>query len=724
MTPSALALSPDQKRLFVVCSDANAVAVVDISKTRSRVAGFIPTGWYPTAARVLADGRLVVLNGRGSRSYPNPKGPVPLESAAPSHRRRSPTRIRRQHPDRHGVRDRSVHRRSTSTSTPKPCIANSPYRDEQLDARNVAGGSVIHSAPGDPSPIEHVIYIVKENRTYDQVLGDLGKGNGDPSLVAVRRERRAQSPQAGARVRAVRQLLRQRRRQRRRPQLVHRGHRPGLRAEACGPTATAGRRKLLRLRRRRARHRPPAGYIWTNALAAGLTVRNYGEFVDEHASKPDPTAIRSTASRDPALAPDHQPELPRLRSRLSRRRARQGVPRRPARVRSQRAPCRGCMFLRLGNDHTSGPPPGKIAPLSAVADNDYALGMIVEGGLEEPVLAEDGHLRARRRRAERPRSRRFAPLACFVISPYARRGVVDSTMYNTTSMLRTMELILGLRPMTHFDAGARPHDRGLRRYAGPAPYAAEKPRISLDETQSRRIPPPPPAPARMDFAEADRIDDDELNDILWAAIKGTAAPPPGPELLRPLTTHDHSLFSLAHAPAVLQGPGDRRVQTALDAPARAQGLLRHGARSSKSSRSIHQTFNLVPSMMVQIEEYAPGEARPIRSSIAPCCPPRISPKRSRPSSCSTSSRPTSPRMIYRYPRYGELYAWSSATAAEPFFARRTCATCRCSPNWPGSTRISWRAIPRLQGLVAQGPRLLARRSGPDGAQAARDAARA
>ncbi len=98
MTPSALALSPDQSRLYVVCSDANAAAVVDVTAARSQVLGFVPTGWYPTAARVLADGRLVVLNGKGSRSYPNPNGPNPTnQTEQPDHP------IRRPHPDRLGI---------------------------------------------------------------------------------------------------------------------------------------------------------------------------------------------------------------------------------------------------------------------------------------------------------------------------------------------------------------------------------------------------------------------------------------------------------------------------------------------------------------------------------------------------------------------------------------------------------------------------------------------
>ena len=85
MTPSALAMNADESQLFVVCSDANAVAVADISESTSAVLGFIPTGWYPTAVRSMPDGRLVVLNGRGLRSFPNPQGPNPTQRVAPLH---------------------------------------------------------------------------------------------------------------------------------------------------------------------------------------------------------------------------------------------------------------------------------------------------------------------------------------------------------------------------------------------------------------------------------------------------------------------------------------------------------------------------------------------------------------------------------------------------------------------------------------------------------------
>jgi len=113
----------------------------------------------------------------------------------------------------------------------------------------------------------------------------------------------------------------------------------------------------------------------------------------------------------------------------------------------------------------------------------------------------------------------------YILSPYTHSGTIDSHLYNTTSMLRTMELILHLRPMTHFDAGARAMFAAFSQQPSSAPYQAEKPRISLDErnppnssTASRS--------ARLDFSKEDLNDDDELNDILWRAIRGTDPPAP------------------------------------------------------------------------------------------------------------------------------------------------------------------------------------------------------
>jgi hypothetical protein len=111
------------------------------------------------------------------------------------------------------------------------------------------------------------------------------------------------------------------------------------------------------------------------------------------------------------------------------------------------------------------------------------------------------------------------------ISPYTQRGVIDSSFYNQSSILRTIELILGMKPLTHFDAGAHPLAAAFVSKPNNAPYAAEKPRVSLTEKNPARSTTAARS-AKMDFDEADDIDDDELNEILWIAIKGTEPPPP------------------------------------------------------------------------------------------------------------------------------------------------------------------------------------------------------
>jgi DNA-binding beta-propeller fold protein YncE len=183
------------------------------------------------------------------------------------------------------------------------------------------------------------------------------------------------------------------------------------------------------------------------------------------------------------------------------------------------------MFVRLGNDHTSGTAAGKIAPLSAAADNDYALGMVIEGlsktrfwnstavfVLEDDAQNGADHVDSHRSPA-------------FVISPWVKRHSVDSTMYNTTSMLRTMELLLGMRPMTHFDAAARVMSAAFGSRPDTTPYTAEKPRIPLDARNPAATPAAQRA-ANLKLDEADENDDDEMNDMLWRAIRKDAPPPP------------------------------------------------------------------------------------------------------------------------------------------------------------------------------------------------------
>ncbi len=520
MTPSALALSPDGKRLYVVCSDANAVAVVDVSGDRGDVLGFIPTGWYPTAARSLADGRLVVLNGRGLRSFPNPQGPNPTRRPEPVHLGvKAVEYVGRLQTGTASFVDPITDQRLREYS--KTVLANSPYRDARLDDAGTGGEGPIPNHPGAPSPIEHVIYIVKENRTYDQVLGDMKEGNGDPSLVLFGEQITPNHHKLAREFVLLDNFYVN-------SDVSADGHNWSTAAIASDyvqkmwPNSYAGRRKLYDYEGQEPTALPAAGYLWTNAAAAGVDMRNYGYFVNNR-KPPAADGAQIESVRDPVLRkitnPNYRgfdldyPDVERAKVFLRDLAEFESTGQMPRLI-----------LMRLGNDHTSGTTPGKIAPLSSLADNVYALGMIVEAAsrsrfwpktavfvLEDDAQNGPDHVDSHRSPA-------------FVISPYAKRRAVDSTMYNTTSVLRTIELVLGLNPMTQFDAGARPMNAAFQPAPDTAPYTAEKPRIALDE-RNPALSPTAALSLKLDFREEDRIDDDELNDILWVAVRGGGAPP-------------------------------------------------------------------------------------------------------------------------------------------------------------------------------------------------------
>src|ERR1035441_5084271 len=516
MTPSALGLSADGKRLFVACSDANAAAVVDISESRSRVEGFIPTGWYPTAVRALANGTLVVLNGKGSRSYPNAQdGPNPSKRPNPVHAggpRVSPQYVGRiQTGSASWIDPFTVEQLNAWTAK---ALANSPYRDPKLD---------------EPSPlpnIEHVIYIVKENRSYDQVLGDMKEGNGDPSLVLFGENTTPNLHKLAREFVLFDNFYVN-------GDVSADGQNWSTAAIAADyvqkmwPNHYAERRGLYDFEEQDPTSLPPAGYLWTNAAAAGVSLRNFGYMVN---NKPNaaPGAEQISGVRDPVLAKVtnplyrgfdlNYPDVERAKvflTELAEYEKTGNMPR--------------LIVMRLGNDHTSGTAAGKIAPLSAAADNDYAVGQLVEGVSKSRFWASTAIFILEDDAQNGPDHVDSHRSPAFVISPWVKRHAVDSSMYNTTSMLRTMEFLLGMKPMTHFDAGARPMTAAFQSQPNAAPYAAEKPRISLDEKNPAAGVPSGPAAARaarMNFEEADQNDDDELNDILWRAIRTDAPPPP------------------------------------------------------------------------------------------------------------------------------------------------------------------------------------------------------
>lgn len=511
MTPSALALSPDSKRLFIACSDGNVAAVADVSHDRTVVQGFIPTGWYPTAVRVLPNNTLIVLNGKGLRSYPNPGGPQPLRTEAGIHEGGNPN-------------EQFVGRMQTGTASWIPTFSdeqlaqwtrqamhNSPYRDEQLDETMPI------------PPIQHVLYIVRENRTYDQVLGDMKEGNGDPSLELFAEKITPNLHKLAREFVLLDNFYVN-------ADVSADGHNWSTAAISpdyvtkMWPNHYGHRRGTYDFEEQDIASLPPAGYIWTNAAMAGLSLRNYGYMVNNAPKNPPPGTPQITGVRDPVLAKSTNqyyrgfdlayPDIERAKTFIGELAEYEKTGQMPR-----------LMVMRLGNDHTYGSAAGKLSPFSSAADNDYALGMIVEAisksrywtstvicVLEDDAQNGPDHVDSHRSPA-------------FVISSYIRRHMVDSTMYNTASMLRTMELILGLKPMTQFDAAARPIAAPFVKTPDTTPYIAEKPRVSLDDKNPSATPAAKLA-ENMRFDEADENDDDEMNAALWRAIKGTTPPPP------------------------------------------------------------------------------------------------------------------------------------------------------------------------------------------------------
>jgi hypothetical protein len=459
--------------------------------------------------RPLANGGLVIINGKGARSYPNPDGPSPRAGESIVHK---------------GIEaEQYVGRMQTGTASwipaftgeqlaqwSKDALAYTPYRDSKLDE------------PSPLPPIQHVLYIVKENRTYDQVLGDIKEGNGDPNLVLFGENVTPNLHKIAREFVLLDNFYVN-------ADVSADGHNWSTAAIApdyvqkLWPSNYAKRLRTYSFEEEDPAGLPPAGYLWSNANMAGLSIRNFGYMAE---NKPDAKLgeVQITKVRDPVLAKvtnayfrsfdlDY-PDVERAKvflKELGEYETNNSMPR--------------LMVMRLGNDHTEGTTRDKLSPLSFAADNDQAVGMIVEAISKSKFWTSTAIFIVEDDAQNGPDHVDSHRSPAFVISAYIKRHTVDGSMYNTTSMLRTMEFLLGLKPMTHFDAAAKVIAAPFQQSADPTPYALEKARISLTDRN------PPGAigakeSARMDFAEADDVDEDKLNDILWRAIRKDAPPPP------------------------------------------------------------------------------------------------------------------------------------------------------------------------------------------------------
>jgi YVTN family beta-propeller protein len=520
-TPNALALSPDGRTLLVANADNNTVAVVDISTPNSsRVLGFIPTGWYPTGVALDRDGkRIFVLSGKGLSPSANPRGPQPGTRAADGQ-----------------FIGQMLQGALTEIVTPdEPTLQRltervyeiTPYDDKtKLTPEGAPVDSPIPAEVGKPSPIKYVFYIIRENRTYDQVLGDLPQGNGDPTLTLFGDNI---TPNAHALAREF-VLLDNFYVD---AEVSYDGHAFSTGAyatdvvEKIWPT-NYGRRGGIYMSEGGGKNRnpygnlsaPPQGYIWDMAKRAGVSVRSYGEFAHR-----DPQTKRVVASV-PGLQGLVHPEYPPWDLSIPDN-ARVDVWLREFRQFERNGELPRLNIIRLGNDHTSGTQPGAWTPTSMVAENDAALGRVVEAisqsrfwkeaaifVLEDDAQNGPDHVDAHRSPA-------------FAISPFSKRRTVDSTLYTTSGMLRTMELILGLEPMSQYDAAATPMYNAFQPAADTTPYKALPARVRTDERNTSTAW-GAEASMRMNLREADLAPELELNEIIWRSVRGanSAMPPP------------------------------------------------------------------------------------------------------------------------------------------------------------------------------------------------------
>jgi YVTN family beta-propeller protein len=524
---NALALSSDGKRLFVANGGNNAVAVVRLNiDSPSAIEGFIPAGWYPGA--VAADGANVyIANVKGLGS-------------------------RREKPRQKGW---SVHQ-SLGTITrvplPSPQMLETYTRQVMTDARvpeslaaweKAQAGVPARPVPdriGEPSVFEHVVYVIKENRTYDQVLGDIGRGNSEKSLCVFGRDVTPNHHKLAEEF-----------------VLLDNFYCNGVVSTDGHAWATEGTTVDYLEKSFGGWIRsypfggddplavPSSGFLWDNALLHGRSFRNYGE-MNYTSLKPDkatftevyndfrngtknvqfthritPEALRKYSSADYPGWNLKIPDAIRLKAFLKEfEEAR----------RSGSWP--NLITVYLPSDHTSGTSEGAPTPAAMVADNDLALGQLVEAISHSPFWATtcifiieddpqagfdhvDGH-----------RS------VCLVASPHTRRRQIVSRFYNQTSVLHTMELILGLPPMNQHDAMAPAMHECFTDKADLRPYTALPNKVPLDQMNPRKA---KLAGATLemaiqsealDFDLPDRADENTLNRILWHAVKGVQAPYP------------------------------------------------------------------------------------------------------------------------------------------------------------------------------------------------------
>lgn len=517
-TSNGLALSADEKTLYIANADNNCLAVFDISHPGSSESkGFIPTGWYPTNVKVIGK-KLWVTNGKGFTSMANPYGPNPL---------RKNEEVLYQEGDKNkpievqyigglfkgtmSIVDEPTEKQLSVYS--EAVYHNSPFSKDKELVSDGEAGNPIPMKVGGTSPIKHVFYIIKENRTYDQVLGDMKEGNGDPSLVLFGEKITPNLHKIAKEFVLLDNFYCD-------GEVSADGHEWSMGAyatdylEKTWPTSYGDRGGEYDGEGTRAIANNKA-YFWDACKKAGVSYRTYGEFADDY--KPNISVLKDhvcpyftgwdLSVKDTVRYNQWAREFDSL-------------------VAANALP--QFISLRFPNDHTSGLRKGSLTPFAQVADNDLAVGMFVEHLSKSPVWKESVVFVIEDDAQSGPDHVDAHRTTAYVAGGFVKRGFVDHTMYSTSSMLRTMELILGLDPMSQYDASAEPMwrsfsdtpDLTLFNFVPENVNLADK-NVAENEWQRRS--------EKFNFAKEDAIPDMQFNAVLWYGIKGDNVPLPAPK---------------------------------------------------------------------------------------------------------------------------------------------------------------------------------------------------
>ena len=526
-TTNSLALGSNEKTLYIANADNNCLAVFDVSVPgKSKGKGFIPTGWYPTCVRV-AKNKILVSNGKGMTSLPNPYGPNPS--------RRGEEVVYQEGGKEHKIKVQYIGGLFRGTMSiinvpdeeqmgvySKAVYKNTPYIKSKELVSESSDGNPVPKKVGDPSPIKHIFYIIKENRTYDQVLGDVPEGNGDPDLVLFGEKI---TPNQHALVKEFVLLdnfyVN--------GEVSADGHNWSMGAYATDyleknwPTSYGGRGGSY----------PGEGarevansklFFWDQCKRYSMTYRTYGEFVGDDG--PSLPVLQSNYCK--YFTPWDQSVRDTVRFRQWKHDfdsllAKNAVP--------------AFSSIRFINDHTEGLSLNKPTPFAHNADNDLAVGMFIDYLSHSPVWKESLVLIVEDDAQNGPDHVDAHRSTAYIAGGYIKQGFVDHTAYTTTSLLRTMELILGLPPMTQYDAASNSLWRCFNNTPDHPAFNARPCQVNLNdknlaENKYQAL------SETFDFSMEDRVNDFDFNEVLWRAVKGLDSPCPPSVRAAFLTTEE------------------------------------------------------------------------------------------------------------------------------------------------------------------------------------------